>query len=71
VHVVPYGHDEKVDLRFSLDTGELLDDRPASISSRDVRNMKRTIVGLRQQLGEWWAKGERDQVSPLVESDEE
>lgn len=65
VHVVPFGHDKKVDLRFSLETGELLGDRPATISSKDVRNMKRALVKIHQQLGEWWAKGERDQVSVI------
>ena len=63
VHVVPFGHDKQVDLRFSLETGELLDDLPACISRKDVKNMKRALVELNDQLGAWWAKGERGAVA--------
>jgi len=66
VHVIPFGHDKKVDLRFSLETGELLDERPDCISSKDVKNIGKALASIRAELGEWWAKGERDPVSPIT-----
>ena len=54
MHVIPVGRD--VGLRFSLETGELLGDRPRGVKSKQVKNMTRALLENHNQLGPWWEK---------------
>jgi len=56
VHVQPFG--QNVDLRFSLETGELLDERPRGITSKQVRNMTNALFEIHDELGAWWEKAQ-------------
>jgi hypothetical protein len=56
VHVQPFG--QNVDLRFSLETGELLDERPRGVKSKQVKNMTKALFDIHDELGAWWEKAQ-------------
>lgn len=60
VHVRPFGED--FDIRLSLETGEELDPRPRGLKSKQIKNMQKALVEMHDELGAWWAKGEREPV---------
>jgi hypothetical protein len=60
VHVRPFG--KNFDIRLSLETGEELDPRPREVKSKQIKNMKKALVEMHDELGAWWAKGEREPV---------
>lgn len=60
VHVQPFGRD--VDLRFSLETGDLLDERPPGVRSKHVKKMKKALLDIHAELGAWWEKAQGEPV---------
>jgi hypothetical protein len=58
--VRPFG--TKIDLRFRLDTGELLDEDPRGVASKDLKNMKAALIENQNVFGHWRAKAQGDAV---------
>ncbi|PUB26898.1 uncharacterized protein DUF4160 [Promicromonospora sp. AC04] len=68
VHVRPFG--TTIDLRFSLNTGELLDEAPRGIASKQLKSMKAALIENQVQFGRWWEKAHGDVVvAPTNASD--
>lgn len=63
VHVKPYGSD--VDLKFSLETGDLLGEQPRGVTSKQVKNMRAALREIHAELGAWWEKAQGEPVAPL------
>jgi hypothetical protein len=67
VHLQPFG--QNVDLWFSLETGELLDERPRGIKSKQVKNVIKVLFEIHEELGAWWEKAQGEPVVRHERSD--
>jgi hypothetical protein len=54
VHVRPFG--SQINLRFSLETGELLDELPPGVKSKRLKAIKAALIENRDRFGRWWKK---------------
>ncbi len=63
VHIVPVGMDKKVSVKLSLEDGRELGERPAGVSSKQIRNMQTALSRIHDELGAWWEKNTGEPVA--------
>ncbi|MFC8797315.1 DUF4160 domain-containing protein [Promicromonospora sp. NPDC057138] len=74
LHVYPLDHDPphvhvkrqgKSEFKIDLRSGDVIGDHPKDLSSRDLKQIKATVLECSTALNDWWNKGRSVPLNPV------